>query len=141
LPAFAGQLTCWNIRAKFGSAPVFKAQFQTNSSLTNVQMLTNEGPFGSYDISDVVSQVAGTEITSTRSPYEGAQEFMLTPDTQIRLILPMDLSPAALKATVLKGGHLPDKLAQRQNGVIDVSGSRHRSGGSIFVRMHCLSRD
>lgn len=139
--AHAGDhLACWNLWDKFGAKPAFIATIDDNTHLSEIKMLVSDGVFGPFDISDVVRESAGEEITSSRSPYQGATSFQLTPDADIRIILPADLSIQGLKKTSFDAGNISPDMAARQNGVIEVAGNRHGSGGSIFIRMHCTAK-
>lgn len=138
--ALAANLACWDLYARSGAAPAFTATIQNNNSLTNIRLLVNKGIFGPFDKSGLVSAAKGIEITSNRSPYRGNQNFLLTEDADIRVILPFSLDSESVQNTIFKAGNLPANLAQRQNGVIEVAGRRHHSGGSIFIRMHCVSK-
>lgn len=145
LDSSAARLACWDLYSKKGSRPLVTAEIVANDQLTNIKIGTIQTAFGEVVLENPATEAAGKLITTKRSPYFGGQEFDVTGESiglifGVRLILPADLSPEALKETVFEAGNLPPKLAARQNGVLDLAGSFTRSGGSTYNRMHCTSK-
>lgn len=133
------QLTCWNLYSKKGAKPFLTATIVRDDVLDNIKL--NQDPNGLvFDTKGLNSSASGSEIRSSRSPYDGQQEFILADG--IRLILPTNLDPEAMADASFKGGNLPPNLAARQNGVLDVVGSRYSpsQGGNGYTRMHCVSQ-
>jgi hypothetical protein len=129
----ASELSCWNLYARKGDRPVLTAQVLSNHELNDVKLNVE------FNTKDMENSAVGEKISTKRSPYFGAQEFLFA-DSEIRLILPTSLNPAAMTKAVLPGGNLPNNLASRQNGVLDVVGDRYSSeqGGNGYTRMHCV---
>lgn len=132
----SGKLACWDLYSKKGSKPVLSATILRDDELTDI-VINQDGQLSTFDTKGLQKSAKGSEITTNRSPYKGAQEFSLADG--IRLILPANLSSESLASTTFKAGNTNDS---RQNGVIDVVGSRYSSiqGGDGYTRMHCISR-
>lgn len=164
------EIACWDMYAKTGSKPILKAGVFNRTSLTDVQFNLKDEKFEGYFIdrtddsgprwghkpavtkSQLVNPVGdhpATEITTSRSPYKGNNEYafelgswsLVAPyikqkgDYTGRLILPQDLSPAALKAFRIR------TKTERSNAVM-IYNSAHEShqSGDNFLRMFCTSK-
>ncbi|HEX7673680.1 MAG TPA: hypothetical protein VF412_05890 [Bdellovibrio sp.] len=132
----SGKIACWSLYSKKGSKPILSATIVRDDELADI-VINQEGQPSTFDTNGLQTSAKGSEITTNRSPYKGAQEFTLA--NGIRLILPTNLSSESLANTTFKAGNTNDS---RQNGVLDVAGPRYSSvqGGDGYTRMHCISR-
>lgn len=134
--AHALEIACWNTYAKKGSRPYIAATVVENNGLAKVRLNKQSPEWGADSNLEIPNEpvLEAEPITSNRSPYKGNNEYALV---NARLILPADLSPAALKAKIATG----IGMGPQENGVIigDMAGG-DGSGSHYSIRLRCTSR-
>lgn len=142
VPALALELTCKNLR---DNRVVLMAEVGDvgagTDRLSRIQIRLNPR---FYSLEGLRTRAIGKEIVNNRSPYKGNYEYNLVPSffPTLRLVLPPNLKPRALAQSRIQAGNLTPELAEKQNGILQLSGRRNsdpRQSGDSFVRMNCVS--
>jgi hypothetical protein len=157
------QLSCWDMYAKAGSAPLLTAKIGAQNSLQVSLDLKSEtfqnyqfdetGYQGKTHLVSVIQQPKGVlkpELnTSNRSPYKGNNEYNVVYGHSLheyfdrkdsgqlsgRLILPTNLSNSFLKSYRIRS------VNERSNAVfITRPPLNTNQGGDVYLRLFCVSR-
>lgn len=136
--AHADNLACWDKFSARGSRPFLTAKIVSNDKLAEVKIIADEDTLTQEQLRAEQGTLAGTKITSHHSPYSDFQGFdnnQYDLEKYATLILPSDLSEAALKNALEKG--IGKGMDKDENGVI-IGTAKESDGGSHYsVRLRC----